>query len=1387
VKARLILVISVLFIIPGTGRADDKQYVFRQIAPQHELAQAWVTDVYQDYIGFIWIGTSDGLYRYDGYNFKLYRGIPGDNRTLTGNNINAILEDSNRNLWIATTKGVSRYDRENDYFYYSPDLPRENVTNLKEDTSGNVLFGTYNDLYIYLTSTSRVVRYQQLTSSSVPYNGNQQLFIDADNRILITGFEGIYEFFREKGTFSLRIPYPATFNQVTITSTGKDYKGTLWMGTRDFGLYYVERNNRNTLTRFTIPKSDFLQKGTILSILESRDSFLWIGTENSGIIILDLKKFYKDEVIVSHIKSENENIGLINNSVYSLYQDRQGNIWIGTYAGLNFYNPVCANFQHVKSTDRSTGLNNDIINVFFEHGNELWIGTESGINIYNKFTGRYSYITRNSGSNKSLSSNAVFAFKKDQEGFIWVGTWAGGLNKINPVTREIIRYSTQSTGKHRITNNNIFSITSDDQGNLWIATMGGGLNKYDLKDDSFTSYRANSADSGSLLNDWVRQVFFDSRKRLWVSTHNSLALMNRDEGTFYHFFASEDTTSISDNGALIIFEDSKRHMWFGTETGLHLFHEEDSTFSVYRSENGLPSNIINAILEDKEGNIWLSTNNGISKFIQGSSIPQKPVFENYNLWDGLQGNKFNQRSAIQDADGYLYFGGKNGFNRFDPLKIKKDENPPPVILTEFLLADNTELYPGSPEAYIDKQISLAKQVKLNYKQRSFTINYVALNYLIPQKNAYKYKLEGFEEAWNNAGHRHSATYTNLDPGKYTFHVIASNGSDVWNYSGTRLQIIILPPWYRTTWAYIGYFVIIFGMILLFRRLVLIRTRLEHELALQRVEKEKIDQVSRMKSRFFTNISHEFRTPLTLIISPLENLLSDINLKPSVSRQLNSIQKNAKRLLRLINQLLDISEIEADHMKLKVSEGDIIVYIKEIASLFRWLAGQKDIQYTIESSLDHYQGYFDSDKIEKICYNLLSNAFKFTPQQGKINLRLEITDMSNERFAGYLRIIVRDSGMGISDQEQARIFETFYRATESKMYTKDGSGVGLALVRGLVDVYRGEITVASKEGKGSEFCVYLPVQKSSFDPTEIITIKDHEIPLTVDIYDLEHGFIDTGSSDEKEALIKDTKEQKPIILIVEDHDELRKHLVKQFSQKYSVIDSGNGREALNLALEHIPDLIISDIIMPEMDGIELCSRLKSNEKTSHIPILLLTAKASDEDQLKGMTSGADAYLPKPFDNKLLMASVKNMIESRKKLKEKYSRNLLIEPTEISITSLDEKFLRKAISLVEKNISDPTYSVELFSRDIGMSRSHLHRKFVGLTGHSPSSFIRTIRMKRAAQLLTKGQLTVSEILFEVGIKSRSYFTKSFREQFGESPTDFAAKNKKSIRDNLDINIK
>jgi signal transduction histidine kinase/CheY-like chemotaxis protein/AraC-like DNA-binding protein len=596
--------------------------------------------------------------------------------------------------------------------------------------------------------------------------------------------------------------------------------------------------------------------------------------------------------------------------------------------------------------------------------------------------------------------------------------------------------------------------------------------------------------------------------------------------------------------------------------------------------------------------------------------------------------------------------------------------------------------------------------------------------------------------------------------------------------------VILPPWYRTFWAYAGYFTIILLLILIFRHLIVIRTQLKHELLLQLVEKDKLDQVNKMKTRFFTNISHEFRTPLTLIIGPLESLLSDINLKPAINRQLNSIQKNARRLLRLINQLLDISEIEADHLKLKVRKGDVVVFIKEIASLFRWLAGQKKIDYTIISNVNNFIGYFDSDKIEKICYNLIANAFKFTAPEGRVTFNIEVIGQANTKYSGYIKIQINDSGIGINEADKEKIFEHFYRTEKSETLSKDGSGIGLALVRGLVNVYRGEIDLKSIEGKGTEFTLYLPVDKTLFKSAEINELPIGEIPPTIDIYDLEQGFTEAGFTDNKRELLKDADESSPLILLVEDHQELRIHMAEQFSVSYRILEAANGKEALTQSLEYIPDLIISDIRMPVMDGIELCSQLKKDEKTSHIPIILLTAKVSDEDRLKGLNTGADAYITKPFESKVLIATVKNLIESRRKLKEKYSRSLLIEPDGITITSVDEKFLKRAIAIVEKNISNPDYSVETYSKDIGMSRSHLHRKFVGLTGHSPSAFIRTLRMKRAAQLLTKGQLTVSEILFEVGIKSRSYFTKSFKEQFGDSPTDFAMKNKSPFRNNFNF---
>jgi signal transduction histidine kinase/AraC-like DNA-binding protein len=651
--------------------------------------------------------------------------------------------------------------------------------------------------------------------------------------------------------------------------------------------------------------------------------------------------------------------------------------------------------------------------------------------------------------------------------------------------------------------------------------------------------------------------------------------------------------------------------------------------------------------------------------------------------------------------------------------------------------------------------------------------------MIPEKIQYAYMLEGFEEEWNYVGNNHSVTYTNLDPGKYIFKVKSSNSSGLWLGKEQSLGIIILPPWYRTFWAYSVYFILLLLGILLFRRSVVARTTLQHKLALKETEKEKLDELHKMKTRFFTNISHEFRTPLTLIINPLENLLSDINILPAMKQQLSIIQVNARRLLRLINQLLDISKIENDHLDLKVSNGDIVYFIRDISTLFRWPASQRNIDIVFSSERDTFNGYFDGDKIEKICYNLISNALKYTPEGGRIVIEVIVGNEMNGIPNGFISLSIKDSGVGISKEEQTRIFEHFYRSDKIKNLDKSGFGIGLAIVYGLVKACHGTIEIDSREGIGTEFNITLPVSEENFNEDEIECIEKDEKAISLDVYDLEHGtnlFTDKNFGDE--VVITDKQDKKKNLLLVEDDKDLRSHLKSQFSE-YRIIEAENGKQALESIIEFTPDLIISDIRMPEMDGLELCKRIKEDENTSHIPFILLTAKATVKDECEGLSYGADAYITKPFDTKILQTTVDNLIESRSQLKEKYSKSIALEPSDISITSVDEKFLNKAIAIAEAHIADPDYSVDMFSKEIGMSRSHLHRKFVGLTGLSPSGFIRTLRMKRAAQLLIKGQLTVSEILYEVGIKSRSYFIKSFKEQFGMSPTDFAESNRQNNR--------
>lgn len=1358
-------------------KAGNRSYIFKQITTGEELSQAWITAVQQDYMGFMWFGTVDGLYRYDGYEFKIYRSITGDSKTLAGNYINNIFEDSNENLWVTTSKGICVYDRKADKFYQQPDWAKINMAGISEGQNGKVYFGSYNGIFDIEPDLKTIHQYRQYPDSADQYNNNHILLAEKDQLYFI-GPYGVNTFDYKTHTISQKIVLPGYFTGYNINNLLRDYKGTYWIGTREHGLFYYTGGKNAKAKQFIIKKYQFTGNATILTAMQSKDSILWIGTENNGLILLNLKEFYKGKLDTEHLLSDNTEGSLSNNSIYSLYQDRQNTVWVGTYSGLNLYNPIYSNFKHIKYIPgRENMLNNNIVNAFYEDGNKIWIATENGVNIYDRITKKYTHLLHDPSNPNSLSGDAIWAITRDNQGSFWIGTWGAGLNRYNPKTGKFTRYLAATEDPQALSSNNIFSLITDENGILWIATMGGGLDSYNPATGNFRRYEHDNSDSSTISNNWVRQVYLDSQKRLWVSTYAALDICDRTTGRFTHFFASEtDKNALSDNGTIVIFEDSRHHMWFGTETGLNLFNEKSKSFRKFKVEDGLPGNVIHSILEDKNGNLWIGTNNGISKFENAIDLPSNPKFVNFDVRDGLQGNKFNRRSALECKDGTMYFGGKNGFSEFDPSRIKQNTYLPPVVITQLLLF-NEKISPDNTKILHGKSISLTNQLTLNYNQSVFTIKFAALNYIIPEKNQYKYILEGFEEKWNNIGSRRSATYTNLDPGEYTLKVIASNNNKEWNNRGVSLKIRILPPWYRTYWAYMIYFIIISAVILLFRRFIVVRTQLQQQIELQHVEKERLDQLNRMKTRFFTNISHEFRTPLTLIISPIESLISDLNIKPALKQQLVMIQKNARRLLRLINQLMDISQIEADHLKLKVRKGDIVIFVREIVLLFKWLAGQRNIEYIFESDKDSFSGYFDSDKMEKICYNLLSNAFKFTPAEGKIEVRLSFTDPSMEdQFKGHFRIVVKDNGSGIPEDDQGRIFEHFFRSSRKQEVTAIGSGVGLALVKGLVSVYGGDIKINSAEGAGTKFIIHIPYERRFFGEEQIDDSLIAETPVTLDVVDVEHSMDHKSNISEENE--KENSIEAPLVLIIEDNNELRTHLTEQFGAFYNVLEASDGKEGLEKAVNLSPDLIISDIRMPVMDGIELCRKIKTDENTSHIPIILLTAKTSSDDRFEGLSIGADAYITKPFDVKIVLATVKNLIETRRQLREKYKKSLVIEASEIPITSVDEKFIKKAISIVENYISDADFSVDTFSKEIGMSRSHLHRKFVSLTGYSPSGFIRTIRMKRAAQLLTKGQLTVSEILFEVGIKSRSYFTKSFKEQFGVLPTEFVSESNNEL---------
>ncbi|MCI0693346.1 ATP-binding protein [candidate division KSB1 bacterium] len=940
-----------------------------------------------------------------------------------------------------------------------------------------------------------------------------------------------------------------------------------------------------------------------------------------------------------------------------------------------------------------------------------------------------------------------------------------------------------------LSQNWVTTLLVDRRGDLWVGTLEAGLNRLNHDQATFTHFKHDIADTSSLSHNYVTIIFEDVLGELWIGTEGGgLSHWQRQTGKFRNYqHRPSDPNSLSDNRVYVIYEmpgDSAHHLWVSTAAGLNQFDRRTKRFRRFTREHGLPSDFVIGIQSDNHENLWLTTNEGLARF--NPHLARNPMDKIFKLSElGL--DRIEPGAFFKNHNGEFLVGGRYGYVRFHPDSIKENRHVPPIVLTNFIVANQ--------EYALDSSLAVKKNILLTYDQNFFSIEFAALDFTAPAKNQYAYMFEGFNRDWIYSGNRRLADFTNVPPGTYTFRVKGSNNDGMWNEEGTSLRITITPPWWRTRWAY-AFYIIVFTILLYgWRRFELNRVKIRNELRMQKLEAQKLQEIDEMKSRFFANISHEFRTPLTLILGPVEQIRAG-EFKGNVQEAYGMILRNGRRLLRLINQLLDLAKLEAGRMSLQARPENIISFLKGLALSFASAAERKRITLTFSSLEEKLIAYIDRDKLEKIVSNLLSNALKFTPEGGSVTVavgsgsRTQVLPTATATAsANFIEISVTDTGSGIPAKLLDKIFDRFYQVDASHTREHEGTGIGLALTKELVELHHGEILVQSEVGRGTTFNVRLPLGKTHLQPEEVVeTVTSDQFSVSSEQFtSLENRALnieDQASNIQQPATSKEQQADETIVLVVEDNRDVRTYIRQYLEPTFKVIEAVDGIDGVQKALEIIPDLIISDVMMPKRDGNELCRILKTDEKTSHVPIIMLTAKADSESKVYGLEIGADDYLIKPFDDKELLARVQNLIKLRRQLRERFSREMVLKPSAIAITPMDETFLQRVQSAVEKHLDEEEFSVEILAAEVGMSRAQLHRKLRALIDQSANQLIRSMRLQRAVELLRQNAGTIAEVAYMVGFGSQAYFTKCFHEQFGCSPKEYVKNNFKCKNKNIAI---
>jgi signal transduction histidine kinase/ligand-binding sensor domain-containing protein/DNA-binding response OmpR family regulator len=1372
-----LLSLFILFVLNSQSFSQYKKPSFNHLTVEDGLSQSTIFAITQDHKGFIWIGTRDGLNRYDSHDIKIYRSVSGDPNSLVYNVITSLLTDSKGQLWVGTSMGACLYHYDKDNFTRilnvsgeTSSLSSNNVTVIYEDRHKNIWIGTRGGLDLVVSQSPLKMKqffHNPGDSRSLANNYVRAIYQDDYGDIWVGTVNGLSRFRwdnKNSGKLNCKQFSEAdthTLSDNWINAITGDENGTIWIGTEKGGLTIYDRKTNQFYSRRHKGSDDIYQKlfttiESVRVINKDKNNQYWIGTM-SGLFLFDpFRKQWKE-----FLSNPDNPSSLSDNSVRTIFIDRNDSKWIGTfYGGVDFYSSISNQFDHFRQMGKNSPLRFKMASAFYEDDqNNLWLSIDGGgIIFWDRKKNTFETYKHKVDDPSSLSHDNVKCIFPDKHEGLWIGTF-NGLNYLSFRTKKIVRYFSQPGNPATIPNDRIYDIKADKDGNIWIATNGGGLCKYNKKESRFESRHFNGTLPNEPNSDLLTSLHFDSKGRLWIGTSLGLNVQFAN-GTFWHFNrTSKNKESLDGKYILFIHEDRQKHIWVGTRgNGLFSFNEKDKDFSQLTIDDGLPGNEIYGFLEDDNGFLWLSTENGISKF---DAVNKK--FKNYGKNDGLICKEFNFNSYMKDHAGTMYFGGYNGIVTFHPDSIVENPDVPPLSFTKLKLF-NKDVEIGDAKGVLAKPISETRSLTFHYDQNVFSIEFAVLNYINPNKNQYAYRLDGFEEKWNFVN-KPIATYMNLKPGTYTFLAKGSNNDGEWNETPISLTIKILPPPWKTWWAYLLYIGVIIAALMNFMKLMRVRLKLEQNLYLEQMENKKQNELHQAILHFFTNISHELRTPLTLIISPIDNLInmtSDV----SVRRQLQVIHSNANRLLRLMNQLLDFRKHETKNLKLKVAEGNIVKFIQEIQLAFQEYARLKKIALEFESDSFDIKVWYDREELEKVFFNLLSNAFKFTPEGGKVTITMKELHSGS---ADGVEIVVEDNGIGIPQAHLDKIFDSFYQVKNHNLLNQ-GFGIGLALSKGIIELHHGNITINSIEAANgmpgmTRFTIFLRFGNAHFEKTEIV--HDFKTSEQIDSYlSLEEDPLESLTDMEFPVNAKEPY----ALLVVEDNPEIRHYLKTRLRALFSITEASNGQEAWEIASTSLPDLIISDVMMPVMDGITLTNRLKSDERTSHIPIILVTARSTIVHQMEGLETGADEYITKPFNFNLLELKIRNLLITREKLKQKYSRIVSLEPKYEEISNPDEKFIQRLLSIVETHMVESEFNVAKLVAEIGMSRPVLFRKIKVLTGMSVIDLIRTTRLKKAAMLLKQKKMSIAEVGYAVGFSDSKYFSKAFRHHFGKSPTEF-----------------